>query len=435
MVKSSLTTNVIDFGDAKSNVRTAKITRITPHHMAGKMDAETCAKMHRDSNREASANYYISENKIVAGVSEDRRAWTSSSKANDMTAITIEVSNSGGEPEWPISNTSYQSLVKLCADICKRYGITPHYDGTPNGTITIHSMFAATACPGPYLTSLIKSGQFEKDVKNVMGGIQNESVSQKTGDSNSEIWNALKVAGFPDVACAGLMGNLYAESGLRSDNLQNTFEKSLGMSDAQYTSAIDSGKYPKNSFIYDKAGYGLAQWTFWSRKKNMYEYIKEGQKKSIGDLSAQVDFLIYELTTGYKGLVTALKASTTVRQASDLVLTQFEKPANQSEAVRVKRAEYSQTYYDKFASTKQTIEQKTDAAQGQIDLFDPFQVKVTIPNLRIREKADVNSKSVGFTGVGVFTIVEHVAGPGSKSGWGRLKSGKGWISLDYTTKK
>lgn len=56
---------------------------------------------------------------------------------------------------------------------------------------------------------------------------------------------------------AGLMGNLYAESGLRSNNLQNSFEKKLNMSDEAYTRAVDNGTY--TNFINDSAGYGLAQ--------------------------------------------------------------------------------------------------------------------------------------------------------------------------------
>lgn len=63
---------------------------------------------------------------------------------------------------------------------------------------------------------------------------------------------------------AGLMGNLNAESGLRANNLQNSYEKSLGMSDEQYTTAVDNGSY--RNFAKDSAGYGLAQWTFHTRK-------------------------------------------------------------------------------------------------------------------------------------------------------------------------
>lgn len=171
MIKSKLATKTVDFGVKKSNTRTEKIVKITPHHMAGNIDAEQCAKMHRDSVVDASANYYIgTDGTICAGVSEDRRAWTSSSQWNDQRAITIEVANDSFEPNWTVSSKAYKSLVKLCADICTRYNITPHYDGTKYGSITYHQMFSYTACPGPYLKKLIDNGTFEKDILKEMKG-------------------------------------------------------------------------------------------------------------------------------------------------------------------------------------------------------------------------------------------------------------------------
>ncbi len=96
----------------KCNPRTAKITRITPHHMAGKMGAEACAKYHRDGDRQAAANDYIgTDGTIWGGVPEEFRAWTSSSWDNDNQAITIEVSNSATGGNWPISHAAFNSLV------------------------------------------------------------------------------------------------------------------------------------------------------------------------------------------------------------------------------------------------------------------------------------------------------------------------------------
>ena len=94
------------------------------------------------------------------------------------------------------------------------------------------------------------------------------------------MWNFFKSKGLNDYGIAGLMGNLYAESGLKPTNLQNSYEKSLGMTDAEYTAAVDSGAYI--NFVQDSAGYGLAQWTFWSLKQEMLNFIKN-KGKSIGD--------------------------------------------------------------------------------------------------------------------------------------------------------
>lgn len=65
----------------------------------------------------------------------------------------------------------------------------------------------------------------------------------------------------------------------------------------------------------------------------------------------------------------------------------------------------------------------------------PYTVKVDIPDLNIRTGAGTNYATTGkYTGIGVFTIVEEKAGQGSDKGWGKLKSGAGWISLDYAKK-
>ena len=62
----------------------------------------------------------------------------------------------------------------------------------------------------------------------------------------------------------------------------------------------------------------------------------------------------------------------------------------------------------------------------------PFMGKVSIPDLNIRKGAGTNTAKTGIcTGVGVFTILEVKSGKGSDAGWGRLKSGAGWISLDF----
>jgi hypothetical protein len=121
------------------------------------------------------------------------------------------------------------------------------------------------------------------------------------------------------------MGNLYAESGLNPINLQNTFEKKLGYTDDSYTKAVDSGKY--KNFVKDKAGYGLCQWTYWSRKEKLLNFAKE-KNKSIGDLQTQLDFLFVELNAGYGSLLNLLKTTKVVKEASNGVLLQFERPAD-----------------------------------------------------------------------------------------------------------
>lgn len=171
------------------------------------------------------------------------------------------------------------------------------------------------------------------------------------GTTNEQkIWNYLIAHGLTPCGAAGLMGNLYAESGLSPTNLQNTYEKKLGYTDAAYTAAVDSGAY--TNFTRDSAGYGLAQWTYWSRKQNLLDFAKNAGK-SIGDLETQLEFLLKELTS--YGLLATLKSASSVREASDLILLKFEKPADQSEAAKTRRAGYGQTYYDKYAKEVSTV--------------------------------------------------------------------------------
>lgn len=140
------------------------------------------------------------------------------------------------------------------------------------------------------------------------------------------IWSRLTAAGLTPAGAAGLMGNLYAESGLNPENLQNTHEKKLGLTDAAYTAAVDAGTY--TNFAGDGAGYGLAQWTYKTRKAALLAYVRAAGR-SVGDLEAQVGFLLQELAGSYKGVLSTLKSAQDVRAASDAVLLQFERPADQ----------------------------------------------------------------------------------------------------------
>lgn len=148
------------------------------------------------------------------------------------------------------------------------------------------------------------------------------------------------------------MGNLFAESGLIPTNLQNSYESKLGMNDASYTAAVDNGSY--TNFTHDSAGYGLAQWTYWSRKQGLFQLCKS-RGKSIGDLNTQLDFLYQELTTSYSQLLKILKTISSVEEASNLVVTQFERPADQSSSALKQRALYSQRYFNTYSTQKEEM--------------------------------------------------------------------------------
>ena len=165
------------------------------------------------------------------------------------------------------------------------------------------------------------------------------------------IWNYFKSKGLSDCGIAGLMGNLYAESALLPNNLQNSYSKKLDLSDEEYTAQVDNGTY--TNFVRDSAGYGLAQWTYWSRKQNLLNFAKS-KNKSIGDLNMQLEFLYKELSESFSKVLSVLKTSKSVEEASNAVLMDFERPANAA-SQKTTRANYSKNYYSKYAEPTSDI--------------------------------------------------------------------------------
>lgn len=180
----------------------------------------------------------------------------------------------------------------------------------------------------------------------------------KGSTREEQIWNFLKESIGNNYGVAGLMGNLDAESGLDPKNLENLCEKRLKeagkpyCTDETYTAAVDSGKISREEFLHPlpnkQYGYGLAQWTSAGRKAGLYDLVKS-KSVSIGDLETQLEFLVKELSTSYKGVLSVLKTATSVKAASDKVLTGFECPADQGTEMKKKRAGYGQTYYDRYS--------------------------------------------------------------------------------------
>ena len=185
-----------------------------------------------------------------------------------------------------------------------------------------------------------------------------------------QIWNFLKSRGLNDYGVASMMGNMYAESGLSPNNLENTGNAKLGMTDEEYTMAVDSGAYTKEQFIYDGFGYSLPQWTWYGRKNAYYEYAKS-KNKSVGDLETALEFLYKELSESYPSVLNTLKNATSVLEASNAVLLNYERPADQSVAVQNKRASYGQKYYDKYAGGV-NVSVKTYSKGADVELSANF---------------------------------------------------------------
>ena len=146
-----------------SGQRTHSIDRITPHCVVGQLTAESICGCFTSPSRQASCNYGIgTDGKVSLCVEEKNRSWCSSSNANDQRAVTIECASDKTEP-YAINSKVYDSLIKLCTDICRRNGkkkllwlgdkiktlnYTPKSDEM---VLTVHRWFANKSCPGDWL--------------------------------------------------------------------------------------------------------------------------------------------------------------------------------------------------------------------------------------------------------------------------------------------
>lgn len=165
----------------------------------------------------------------------------------------------------------------------------------------------------------------------------------------TEIWERLAPVINNDYGTAALMGNLQAESGLIPYRLQGDFTTGY-VNSLRYTENVNNYSYTKNQFINDSQGYGLAQWTYFTRKQNLYEFLPISSY-SIGSLDRQIPFLINELQTGYPTVWNALRNATNIRTPSNAVLHDFENPSDQSEAVEIARAQNGTDIYNRQHGT------------------------------------------------------------------------------------
>ena len=132
--------------------RQGEITDLAIHHMACDLTVEACGRGFSNPARQASSNYGIgSDGRIGCYVEEENRSWCTSNADLDHRAITIEVANCGGDPDWPVSSAAWAALLDLCTDLCRRHGIRLNYTGDKTGNLHMHCWYAPTGCPGPYL--------------------------------------------------------------------------------------------------------------------------------------------------------------------------------------------------------------------------------------------------------------------------------------------
>lgn len=174
------------------------ITRITPHHVAGILDAWSIASIFKSTSRQASCNYAIgNDGSLVCVVDESDTAWTSSSWDNDSQAITMEISDC--DYDWNIGDAAIETYINLCVDLIRRYpslGGSYNYTGDLDGNITFHRWFSSTSCPGPHLGSDELQAYIQKEVNRRLNGGGEDDDEVKAEDIIA-IVNAVTLVGEP----------------------------------------------------------------------------------------------------------------------------------------------------------------------------------------------------------------------------------------------
>lgn len=307
--------------------RNHSIDTITIHCYVGQASVESAGEWFGKKSTKASCNYMIGYDGRIALIVEEKDAsWCSSSYSNDNRAITIECACDPTHP-YAINSKVYESLIKLCADICRRNNIKElKWKGDKSligqvdkQNMTVHRWFKNKACPGDYIYNRL--GQIANEVNSMLGG----------GGSSSS--NELPSVPF------------------------------------SVKVLIDDLNYRSDPSMNDGNIIGVT-------------------KKGV--------FTIVEVSNGWG------------RLKSGAGWIWLENPS----------------YV--------TILDSVDSGGSTPPSDNSFVVKVDINDLIIRTGPGTNYNKTGkYTGVGTFTILETSSGEGSKSGWGRLKSGAGWISLDY----
>ena len=205
-----------------SGQRTHTIDRISPHCVVGQCTIEGLGGWFAQSAAQASSNYGIDKDgRIGLFVEEKNRSWCTSSNANDQRAVTIECASDTYHP-YAMTEAVYQSLIKLCTDICRRNGkkkliwfgdkekslnYTPAADEM---IITVHRWFANKGCPGDWLYSRL--GDLAQKVTAALGG----GSGSGSGNEKKTGTQATEFAGMTAEEVIEKVGPLFTEDQIKT---------------------------------------------------------------------------------------------------------------------------------------------------------------------------------------------------------------------------
>lgn len=313
------------------NRKKYNIDTITIHCVVGQCTVQSLGDQFASPSRKASSSYGIGrDGKIGLYVNESDTSKCSSSRANDVRAITIEVASDTTHP-YAITDAAYEAIINLCEDICRRNGIAElrwkgdkSLIGKPDKqNMTVHRWFANKACPGDYIYNRL--GAIASEVNRRLGKTQSSSQSPVEKPSVIKL-PACPFRAIVKVTDLNIRGGPSTKHEIKSVCPKGTF-----------TIVAVDGDWGKLS---SGAGWIYITNSNWVKIENNQNGVGNDAKSFV----VQVD-----------------RDDLNIRSGPGI-------------------------NYGKFSSKIQR---------------------------------------------GIYTIIQTESGQGSKSGWGKLKSGQGWISLDY----
>ena len=420
-----------------SGQRTHSIDRISPHCVVGQVTAEGLGGLFAKASYKASSNYGIDKDgRVGLYVEEKNRSWCTSSNANDQRAVTIECASDTYSP-YRMNDAVYQTLIKLCADICRRNGKKKLiWFGDKNKTlnyspksdemvITVHRWYANKSCPGDWLYSRL--GDLAKKVTAELSGDDEEDDTETdkglrakdlAAFSNKEVITKVGPLFTADQKKTGVLASIslaqfILESGYGKSELaqqaNNCFGMKKSLSGNTWAGSIWDGKSIYTKKTKEQRSWGTETVTAEFRK---YACIED----SIADHSAYLTGARKGSALRYEGL----KGCTDYRKAAQII----------------KSGGYatSTTYVEKLCSIIEQWElTQYDADAAPVEEEKPAAVKLPYlirvsKRIDIKRNASASAATARKCPVGIYTIVAE------QNGYGKLKSGAGWVKLSEVQK-
>ncbi len=420
-----------------SGQRTHSIDRISPHCVVGQVTAEGLGSLFAKSSYKASSNYGIDKDgRVGLYVEEKNRSWCTSSNANDQRAVTIECASDTYSP-YRMNDAVYQTLIKLCADICRRNGKKKLiWFGDKNKTlnyspksdemvITVHRWYANKSCPGDWLYSRL--GDLAKKVTAELSGDDEEDDTETdkglrakdlAAFSNKEVIAKVGPLFTADQKKTGVLASIslaqfILESGYGKSELaqqaNNCFGMKKSLSGNTWAGSVWDGKSIYTKKTKEQRSWGTETVTAEFRK---YTCIED----SIADHSAYLTGAKKGSALRYEGL----KGCTDYRKAAQIVKAGgYATSASYVEKLCSIIEEWHLTHYDADAAP---VEEEKPAT---VKL--PYLIRVG-KRIDIKRSASASAATARKCPVGIYTIVAE------QNGYGKLKSGAGWVKLSEVRK-